>query len=189
MQLERDNYLDANSCIQSLSHPPWEFPALLTCHACRSPLGRDPYDSSLSQWLFNGGAYYRVPYTPCTDPSWSGALPTGDCDVAWKPPYLYIFTIETPRPALVPRPEDSTPCLGVAPSSAPLPVSLKRLLPVLLYFPSGPHLRVPPCWLWSTPEVEDRSVHKPPSLELSTCSSKRLWPRPTWWESNKGGFY
>jgi len=61
VQLAWDDCLDANLCTQSLSHPPWEFLALLTCHACRSPLGRDPYQLSLSQWLFNGGAYYRIP--------------------------------------------------------------------------------------------------------------------------------
>ena len=74
-----------------------------------------------------------------------------------------------PRP---PRPASMCPLLG------PLPVSLSRLLPVLLNFPVDPAFGAPP-WLWSTPESDDRSVHKPPNLELSTCSAKRLWPRPT----------
>ena len=34
-------------------HPSWAFPVPITCHACRSPLGRDPYESSLPQWLFD----------------------------------------------------------------------------------------------------------------------------------------
>jgi len=35
-----------------------------------------------------------------------------------------------------------------------------------------------PSLLWSTPKSEDWAVHKPPSLEVSTCSAKRLSPRP-----------
>jgi len=42
--------------------------------------------------------------------------------------------------------------------------------PVVFF--SGPYLRVPPRWLWSTPE--NRTVHKPPSLKLTTCSANRL---------------
>ena len=58
----RGDCMGANSCAHSLSHPPWEFPAFFTCHACRSPSGKWPSQgSSLSQWLSNGGAYRRVP--------------------------------------------------------------------------------------------------------------------------------
>ena len=139
MLLARDDCLDANSCIQSLSHPPWEFPALLTCHACRSALGRDPYESFLSQWLFNGGAYYRVPTPHARIPHDLGLslLATG----VWLESHLSlaIFSVE------VPRPEDSMPCLGAAPSLAPLLMSLTRLLPVLLIFPVDPTFGVPPC--------------------------------------------
>ena len=139
MQLARDDCLDANSCTQSLSHPPWEFPALLTCHACRSPLRRDPYESSLSQWLFNGGAYYHIPTPHAQIPRDLGLslLVTR----VWLENHLSlsIFTVE------VPRPEDSTTYLGAAPSSAPLPVSLTRLLPILLNFPVDLSFGVPPC--------------------------------------------
>jgi len=40
---------------------PGSIPTLLMCHACRLPPGTCPsHGSFLSQWFFNGGAYYRV---------------------------------------------------------------------------------------------------------------------------------
>jgi len=68
-----------------------------------------PLGSSLSQWLFNGGAYYRVPTPHARIPHELGLslLVTR----VWLGNHLSssIFTIE------VPRPEASTPCLYVAP--------------------------------------------------------------------------
>ena len=116
-------------------HPTWVFPAPVTCHACRSPLGHDPYESSLSQWLFDGGVYYRIPYTPCMNPLWYGPLPTGNWDVAWKPPFWSIFTVG------VPRPEAPTPCLDVAPSSAPLTCEPNETPPCPAELSSGLSLR------------------------------------------------
>jgi len=97
MLLARDDCLDANSCTQSLSHLPWEFPALLTCHACRSPLGRDPHESSLSQWLFNGGAYYCAPTPHAWVPRDLGLSLLATGVWLWKPPFfvhLYCWGAE-----------------------------------------------------------------------------------------------
>jgi len=92
-----------------------------TCHACSSPIGRDPYESSLSQWIFDGGAYYRTPYTHARIPRdlFLSILVTG----MWLKNHLFGLSLLV----RVPRPEASTPCLDAAPSSAPLPTSLTRL--------------------------------------------------------------
>ena len=127
-------------------------------------LGHDPYGSFLSQWLSNGGAYYRVPTPHARVPHDLGLslLVTG----VWLENHLTlsIFTVE------VPRPEASMPCLCAAPSTVALthePASLRGHFPNLLYFP-----RVPPSEChhvdfgqrprpvnargWSTPEFNQR---------------------------------
>jgi len=56
--------------------------------------GTWPLRASLSQWLFDGGVYYRILYTPCTDRSWSRLPLTDNWNVAWKSPFsthLYCF--------------------------------------------------------------------------------------------------
>jgi len=150
VQLARDDCLDANSCTQSLSHPPWEFHALLTCHACRLPLGRDPCGSSLSQWLSIGGAYYRVPTPHARVPRDLGLslLVTG----VWLENHLSlsIFIVE------VPRPEASMPCLGVAPSTTALTREPKETPSCPAVLSRGLSFEVPSCGLWSTPETGQR---------------------------------
>jgi len=97
--------MGANSHAHSLSHPPWEFLAFLSCHACRSPSRAWPsHGSSLSQGPSNGGAYCRVPTPHAWIPSELGLslLVTGG--VAWEPPffiYHYCLRCRGPRP---PRP-------------------------------------------------------------------------------------
>ena len=132
------------------------------------PLGRDPCGSSLSQWLSNDGAYYCVPTPHARVPCDLGLslLVTG----VWLENHisLSIFIVE------VPRPEASMPCFGVAPSTAALTREPKETPSFPAVLSRGPTFGVRGR---STPE--DRTVHKPLSLELSTCSAKRLWPRPT----------
>jgi len=105
------------------------------------------YGSSLSQWLFSGGAYYRVP-TPHARVPCDLGLPLLVAGVWIENHLVYLLLLlrcrgpRTPHPALVPPPP-----------RPPLPMSLKRLLPALLYFPADPIFKVPPCWLWSTPEA------------------------------------
>jgi len=117
-------------------HPPWAFPALFTCHACRSRLERDPYESSLSQWLFDGRAYYRpTPHARIPRDLGLSLLLTG----MWLENHLFrsIFTVG------VPRPEACTPYLDVAPSSASLTCEPSETPPCLTEHPSRPSLRGP----------------------------------------------
>jgi len=101
------------------------------------PLGRDPYESSLFQWLFNGGAYYSVP-TPhariLRDLGLS-LLVTG----VWLENHLplSIFIVEVSWPG------DSTPYLDVAPSSATLTREPKETPSCPATLSNGPYLRGP----------------------------------------------
>ena len=138
-------------------------------------LRRDPYESSLSQWLFDGGAYYRIPYTPCTDPSWSGPLPTGNWDVAWKPPFLSIFTFG------VSRPEASTPCLDVPP---PWPLTREPIetSPCPAELSSGPSLRGSTLTLVNARVRWPVGTQAPQSWAVNLFSEETMASpyRPTW---------
>jgi len=107
-------------------------------HADHS-LGRDPYKWSLSQWLFNGGEYYRIPTPHAWIPRDLGLslLVTG----VWLENHLSlsIFTVE------VPRPEDSTLCLGADPSSATIIRESKETPSYPTVLSSGPTFGVPSC--------------------------------------------
>ena len=136
-----------------------------------------PWDVTLTGRLFPSGSLMVMRTTAFPTPhAWTirdlgfPLLVTG----VWPEnhPFRFIFTVELPMP------EAFSPCLEAVPSSAPLNCEPSETLPCFANLLVGPCLRAPPC-LWSTPESEDWSVHKPPSLELSICLAKRLWPRHT----------
>ena len=124
VQPPRDDHLCANSCTQSLDHPPWECPILFTCHACRSPLGRDSYQSSLSQGLFDCGAPYRLVHTPMLGPSVTLTSPLLSAGL-WLANHLFwlifIVWVTEVRGLHAPR-------LDAAPSSATLTSELPETL-------------------------------------------------------------
>jgi len=138
--------MGANSCAHSLGHLPKEFPAFLTCHACRSPSGTWPsHGSSLSQWFSNGGAYCRVPTPHAWIPRELGLSLLVTRGVAWKPPFFIYHYCLRCRGLRPPRPSRAA-------SSTVTPTrGIRRHLFDSLCFPG-----VPSCWLWSTPEPGQR---------------------------------
>ena len=104
-------------------HPPWAFPASFTFHACRSPLGRDPYESSLSSGslMVVRTTAFPTPHARIPRDLGLSLLVTG----MWLGNHLFwsIFTVGLPRP------ETSTSCLNTAPSSTPLTREPSKTLP------------------------------------------------------------
>ena len=109
------------------------------------PLGRDPSDSSLSQWLFNGGAYYRVPTPHARIPRELGLslLVTG-CGL--KTTFLIHFNCWGAKARGLHTLPWCRPLLGLS--------YLWALGDSFL--PRYTFQRTPPCWLWSTPEASQR---------------------------------
>ena len=123
-----------------------------------------PWDVTLTSHLFPSGSLMVVRTTTFPTPhAWTlrdlgfPLLVTG----VWPEshPFRFIFTVELSMP------EASSPCLEVVPSSTPLNCEPSETLPCFANLLVGPSLRAPP-YLWSTPESEGWSVHKPP---VSSC--------------------
>jgi len=135
-----------------------------------------PWDVTLTSRLFPSGSLIVAHTTVSSTPhAWTlgdlGLSLTNNWSVAWKPPFLvhlYCWVTEARSLHALPwcRPLLGSPYLWAYRDSGP------SCQP-----PSGPSLRGPTMTLVNA-RAEDGSVHKPSSLELSTCSANRLWPRP-----------
>ena len=162
-----------------LMHPISESSALgvpcLTNCACRSPSGMWPlWVISVPVGLWWWCVLLR-PYTPRTGPSWSGPLPTGNWVWLENHLSLSIFTVE------VPRPEASTPCLDVAPSSATLTSEPKETPSCPVVLSSGPYLRDPTMLtLVNARGLDDTQAPQSRAVNLFSEETMASPYRPTW---------
>ena len=77
---------------------------MFTCHACSSPLERDPHRSYLFQWLFTCLTPERVIHTTHMDPRDLGFSLIDNWCVVWGPPFMAQFYFLSHRCPISHRP-------------------------------------------------------------------------------------
>ena len=184
------DFLRANSCPQPLVIRPGSVSTLILYHARGSPLG-----VALS-WVVSatgspsggmGTSQVRLLPTGTRTMAWShlsllfvtvlGCALTWQCFNLAMPSSCRRLTKATPHQGYTfsrRRLLLATPCFGDAPKRSVcwLPSLDSSGGPTICWLWLNRWL-----WLWSTPG--DGTIHKPPSLELTLVSAKRLRPRPT----------